>query len=322
MNNRIDDDLVALAALKLPKFLRIDSFIWPFLFLGAAVAAGLGFGTPVGWTTAGIAGAVAALAAGIGARIGLNSLARPAVARHAVPLKKALAEAEQLVEREKDWVKIKFDGKIRELETKRETMVHDAGAAMARSIAEFQVRHQKQTEEADKTFPVRLEQIRVRRDEGLKKAEDHYPPRIVALKEKYEKDRRELDESYRKTKETTKLHYEQAWANLIKNWTEGMARVDQTVRDVREESERRFLDWSRPELDGWKPPVEVPPGMRFGAFDVDLSQFPNGVPVDHASNRCRPIFSFRPCYRSRCRARCSSRRPIRARMKRSHCCSH
>ena len=146
--------------------------------------------------------------------------------------------------------------------------------------AEFQSRHQKQTEEADKTFPARLDQIRVSRDEGLKKAEEHFPPRIAALKEKYEKDRRELDESNRKTKETTKFHYEQAWSNLIKNWTEGMARVDQTVREVREEAERRFLEWSRPELDGWKPPIEVPPGMRFGAFDVDLSHFPNGMPVD------------------------------------------
>ena len=40
--------------------------------------------------------------------------------------------------------------------------------------------------------------------------------------------------------------------------------------EVRKEGERRFLDWTKPELDGWKPPIEVPPGMRFGAFDVDL----------------------------------------------------
>ncbi len=59
-----------------------------------------------------------------------------------------------------------------------------------------------------------------------------------------------------------------------------MARVDNTVNEVREEAGRRFLEWGAPELDGWKPPVEVPPGMRFGLFDVDLNHFPNGVPVD------------------------------------------
>ncbi len=126
-----------------------------------------------------------------------------------------------------------------------------------------------------------LDKIRIESaNEGLKKAEDDFPPRIAALKEKYEKDRREFDEAYKKTKETTKIHYDQAWSNLIKNWTEGMARVDQTVSEVRDESERRFLEWSKPELDGWKPPIEVPPALRFGAFEVDLAHFPNGVPVD------------------------------------------
>jgi DNA segregation ATPase FtsK/SpoIIIE, S-DNA-T family len=276
----IDDHLIGLVALKLPKFLRIDNFIWPWLLLGGVVAAGLGFGTPVGWTVAGIAGGVAAVASGVGAYLALSSMARPAVAKHSVPLKRALTEADQLIEQNKDWIKNKFDGKIKELDKKRETMVRDAEDLLGRRTAEFQSRHQKQTEEADKTFPARLDQIRVRRDEGLKKADEQFPPRIAALKEKYEKDRKELDDSYRKTKETTKLHYDQAWSNLIKNWTEGIGRVNQTVSDVREEAQRRFLEWGLPELDGWKTPIEVPPGMRFGMFDVDLSHFPSGLPVD------------------------------------------
>jgi S-DNA-T family DNA segregation ATPase FtsK/SpoIIIE len=275
-----EDHLHGLDVLRLPKFLKVENFIWPWLLLGGAVAAGLGFGTAVGWTTAGIVGGVAAIAAGVGAYLGLSSIARPAVARHSVPLKTALADADQLLEQNKDWIKNEFDTKLKELEKKRETMVHDAEETLGRRVTEFQSRHQKQTAEADQTYPARLEQIRLRRDEGLKKAEEHFPPRIAALKEKYEKDRRELDESYRKTKETTKLHYDQAWANLIKNWTEGMARVEGTVNEVREEAQRRFLEWGRPELDGWKPPIEVPPAMRFGMFDVDLSHFPNGVPVD------------------------------------------
>src|SRR5262249_20069892 len=105
-------------------------------------------------------------------------------------------------------------------------------------------------------------------------------PRIAALKEKYEQDRRDLDESYRQTKATTQQHYTQSWNTLIKNWLDGMARFDQIVNEVRGEAGRRFLDWHQPELDGWKPPGEVPPGIRFGAFDVDLNHFPNGVPVD------------------------------------------
>jgi DNA segregation ATPase FtsK/SpoIIIE, S-DNA-T family len=280
ITGRIDEGLIALDSLKLPRFLRPDTFVWPFLLLGGAVAAGLGLGVGVGWTAAAIAGVVTAIVAGVGAYIGLAAVARPKVSGHVAVLRTALSEAEQLIESSKDWIKNKFDGKIRELETKRESTVRDAEQTMATRVAECQERHQAQTKEADTVFPAKLDGIRVRRDEGLKKSEEHYPPRITALKEKYESDRRQIDEEYRQTKENTQKQYTIAWNNLIKTWTDGMASVNQIVQDVRDEGERRFLDWSKPELDGWKPPTEVPPGMRFGAFDVDLDHFPNGTPRD------------------------------------------
>ncbi len=104
--------MIALAALKLPKFLRPDVFVWPFLLLGAAVIGGLGFATN-NWTLAGIVGVIAAIAAAVGARIGLVSLAGPSVAKHAVPLRKAIEDATTLVEEKKDWIKNEFDSKMR-----------------------------------------------------------------------------------------------------------------------------------------------------------------------------------------------------------------
>ena len=174
-----------------PSFSRIDTFIWPWLLLGAARRrrAGLWHGGRLDDSRD--------RGRRRGDRLGSRGLLRAELdgtpergqARRAAA-KVALTEAEQLVESEKDWIKNKFDGKIKELEKKRETMVRDAEELLARRVAEFQSRHQKQTEEADKTYPARLEQISVRRDEGLKKAEEHFPPRIAALKEKYEKDRK------------------------------------------------------------------------------------------------------------------------------------
>ena len=125
------------------------------MFLGAGAAAGLGLGTSVGWTTAGIVGVVVAVAAGIGARVGL---ARPGASGRRPPRRAAPQgprRSRELVEQKKDWIKNEFDGKIRELEKKRETMVHDAEETMARGFADFQARHQKQTEEADTKYPGR-----------------------------------------------------------------------------------------------------------------------------------------------------------------------
>jgi DNA segregation ATPase FtsK/SpoIIIE, S-DNA-T family len=277
---RIDEELIALEALRLPKFLRIDVFVWPFLLLAVGLIAGLGLGTGVGWVPAAVVGVVVSLAAGIGAYIALSKMARPSIVHHAAPMRKAIADADQLVEQSKDWVKTEFESKLRELDKNREGKVRDADETLGRRVAEFQDRQQKQTEEADRVYPAKLEEIRRRQDEGNKKVEDHYPPKITALKAKYEKDRREVDESNQETKATTQQQYKETWDKLIKDWTEGMARISGVVGEVRDEAERRFLDWHRPELDGWKTPTEVPPGIRFGAFEVDLDHFPGGAPRD------------------------------------------
>jgi hypothetical protein len=277
---KIEEGVLALDALKLPRFLQLQSFVWPFLFLGAAAAGALGFLNLVGWTIAAIVGAVVAIGAGVGAYVGLKSLAKPHVLRCAVPLRKELAAAGELVEQDKEWVKKEFENKLKALEDGRAKKVEDAEEEMSRRVAEFQQRHQKHTDEADKTYPAKLQDISRRHDEAAKKVEEQFPPRIVALKEKYEKDRRQLDESYQQIKTNTKQQYDQTWNNLIKDWAEGMGRVGGIIGDVRDEAGRRFLDWTQPELDGWRPPGEVPPGMRFGAFDVDLDHFPNGTPRD------------------------------------------
>jgi hypothetical protein len=272
--------LVALDALKLPKLLRIEVLLWPSLLVGLAVFGALVGLAHLGMIPSAIAGAIAAAALGVGARFGLGTLAHPQIIRHAVPLRKALSDAAQLVEQNKDWVKNDFERKLREFEQKRASKVADAEETMARAVAEAQQRYQEGLKQADEKYPALLERVRQRRDDDTKKADEKYPPLITARKEKYQADKKEHDDSYRNTRETTDQLYKAAWDSLIKNWTEGMAQIDDTLRQVNDEAARRFLEWSRPELDGWKPPSEVPPGLRFGRFAVDLSQFPSGIPVD------------------------------------------
>ncbi len=277
---QIDEELIEVDALKLPRFLRPEAFVWPFLILGGTVAAGLGLGTGLGWTTAGIVGGVTAVASGVGGFIGLSSMAKPRVLKHAVPLRKTVQQAEFLLEENKDWIKNRFETRLRKLEQNREEKVREADILLGKRMDEYAERHQKATAEIEEKHPIRLEEIRKRRDEQAQKTEEHYPPRIAALKEKYERDRRALDDSYKETQRGTKDLYEKAWAALIANWTEGMNRLRAAVDQVQSEDALRFLDWNRPDLENWKTPTAVPPGLRFGLFSVDLAQYPNGVPTD------------------------------------------
>ena len=150
----------------------------------------------MGWTVGGVVGGVVAVAIAVGGFIGLGTMARPRVLRHAVPLKKLLADATQLAEQEKDWVKLEFERKLKSFEERRSTKVREAEETMARIAADAEARRREAHKAADVKYLPLIDQVRVRRDEESKKVEDVYPARIAALKEKYEKDRKELDESY------------------------------------------------------------------------------------------------------------------------------
>jgi hypothetical protein len=275
---RADLELVALEKLNLPGFLQIQNFIWPFLILGLGLVVGLGMA--MGWVSGGILGAALAVAAAIGSYIGLGKLARPSVARHYFPLRRTLADAQRLLTETKDSIKTAFERKQREIEQARGSEVKKADETSSRRQADAEARRQRESQEADITYPARLNALVQERDEALRQADNHFPPRIKALDDEYEQDTRQRRESYRKATETTKQLYDQAWNDLIKTWTDGLARVGSVTGEVNAESARRFLDWENTALDRWNPPTEVPPGLRFGTFKIELSDFSGGVPVD------------------------------------------
>src|SRR5258708_30111349 len=115
-------------------------------------------------------------------------MARPHVLRHAVPLKKSLESADQLVEQSKDWTKNEFDAKIKALEEGRTKKIQEAEVETGRRVAEAEERRQKLRQTADEKYPARLEQLKQRRNEDVKKTDEKYPPKIEALKKKYTED--------------------------------------------------------------------------------------------------------------------------------------
>src|SRR5208283_996830 len=275
---RADDELLALEKLKIPSFLEIQNFLWPFLMLGLLLIAGLGLA--IGWIGGAIAGLIIAVAAAVGSRAGLTKLARPRVARHYFPLLRSLEDAEKLLVQTQDWIKTEFERRQREAEQIQEREIKKAEETLAHRTGEAEARQQRERQEADVKYPARMAELALKRDADLQHADEHYPPRIKALDVKFEQDSHQLQESFRKTSQTTKQQYDEVWGNLIRTWTEGLARVGGLAGEVNEESARRFLDWNRTALDQWKPPTEVPPALPFGTFKIDLSDFPSGLPVD------------------------------------------
>ena len=240
--------------------------------------------------------------------------------RHAVPLRKLLADAEQEVEQNKDWVKIDFERKLKEFEERRANKVREAEETMARVVAEAEQKRREAHQAADVKFPPLIEQVRVRRDEQVKKAEEIYPAKIAARKEKYDADKKELDASYLKTKTATEQEYQRAWQALIDDWTGGMGKIDEALRGVNEEAARRFLDWTQPELDGWKPPTEVPPGLAVRRLLRRLEPVPRRrAPRPAAQVGAHPLRPARAAALSHHRLDAHPRRRRRQGPRRSRC---
>jgi hypothetical protein len=273
-----DEALVALHSLGLASFLQLQNFVWPFLLLGIVLTVALGLS--VNWAIGAIVGIGLALAAGVGSYFGLAKLARPKVANHYFPLVRALEESERLLGQTEEWVKAEYERRLREVDQNRESEVKKAQDLLTRRLADAEGRQQRDRQEADAKYPARLAELVQRRDAEIKQADEHYPPRIKALDEKFQADNQQLEEAYRKIRETTRQLYDQAWANLVKTWTDGLARVGGIAGEVNDEAARRYLDWEKTELERWTPPSEVPPALPLGKFTVELSDFPNGVPTD------------------------------------------
>ncbi|MGC8638655.1 MAG: FtsK/SpoIIIE domain-containing protein [Isosphaeraceae bacterium] len=275
---RTDEELVALEKQKLAAFLLPRNYFWPFILLAAGLTIGLGIA--IGWKVGGILGLVLTVAAAISIHIGLTKVVRPWVARHYFPLCHSLEEAERLLVQTSEWVKTEFARKQKEIEQTRENEVRKADETAAHRQAEAEARRELEQKAADITFPARLAELEQKRDDEQRQANEHYPPRIKAMDDAYQEDMCQLKEAYRKTTETTKQLYDQAWHNLITTWTDGLARVGGLADEVNSESARRFLDWDKTPIDQWTPPKEVPPALPFGRFKIELSDFPGGIPVD------------------------------------------
>ena len=278
------DQLGALDKLGLPKFLEWSRFVWPFLLIAAGV--GVPLGPRVGWPVGIGAGVVLAIALAVGIRVWLTSIARRRMARLYPPFRQSLARAEALFQQYQQWAKATFEREKAEIEQRRERELKNADDRLARTLAEIEQRREREAKEAEETHPARIEDIQRRREDALEQIDEKFTRRLAELKERSEQETKHLHETFRQRKEATQRQHEDAWNAMADRWKQGLARVQATVGEVREQSSHWFLDWHRVSPEEWSYPTAIPPDLRFGEFEVDLARIPYGVPHDE---RLRPF---------------------------------
>ncbi len=273
-----DEQLEPLTKLSLVKFLRLQQFIWPFVFLAGALVYPLAL--VLGWQIGAGAAVVIAVAVAIGVRGWLSGRLKKKVQGLYPPFAYSLLEAERLSTESRDWIKTIFETQKIEIEQKRE---NDSKTAEDKFNVTCEVADDRSAEElkqADEKYPAILKEIEQRRVEALKQIDERYPKKIAELKERLANDTKQLHENYRVQKETTEKAYADAWKNLTERWRSALAEVQDTVDHVNKTGSELFLDWHNVPPDEWVPPKAVPPALQFGKFQIEMNQIPQGITSD------------------------------------------
>jgi hypothetical protein len=86
------------------------------------------------------------------------------------------------------------------------------------------------------------------------------------------------------------------WEKLSNDWHTGLGGVAAVCRHLIDIGAQRFPSWTEVQKSDSQLSSQVPPGVRFGEFDVDLYALPDGMPFDRQLNPADPLKATVPAY--------------------------
>jgi DNA segregation ATPase FtsK/SpoIIIE, S-DNA-T family len=253
-----------------------------FFLVLAATAVPLGFA--LGWTS--FVWPIVALVLAIAATVGLRLWLKPLAQRQATDTYQALRQI--VVDAQAtgaNWQAAAAAERQRQQEealSKRDTAIAKADLELQSTLQALSEDKQRRNASAETALKPMLADAEKRRDEQLAAAEATYPPKLVEYDATYQADIDRVVKHHDAEVAKTAAEREQFHKDTVERWMSGIARFEQGVIDLQQASDDLFLDWTKPELPKWLPPLSVPRGLRFGQFEVNLAQIKGGIPESEA----------------------------------------
>jgi S-DNA-T family DNA segregation ATPase FtsK/SpoIIIE len=94
----------------------------------------------------------------------------------------------------------------------------------------------------------------------------------------YKRDSRGADKRLAQKLDESRQMHEMDWNLVTTNWREGLETVQNEAIDVSAQVGDLFPDWFSEQWRNWIPSNEIPPVIRFGQYQVDLAEIPDGIP--------------------------------------------
>jgi len=136
--------------------------------------------------------------------------------------------------------------------------------------------------QAQEHYPSRLAKLVAQRDHDLQAASVAFERQSLAMEECYAEERAAMIDNHRARIAILHASHQAAKERLAAAWRAAMARLKSLLTRIDDRRDELFPDWSA--LASFDSPLSdrSPPAMQLGQFDVDLTQFPGGLPADAA----------------------------------------
>jgi predicted ATPase len=282
-----DAGLAASKNLLVLKLLKGKRFVWVFVLLGLVAMAPAAWRPEwYLWLFGGFVGSVVAAALAYG---WLVMAARRQVNRVYQPLRQALGDAETLCQRFQVQVKTNYERQMSGIQKKHDAALATAEASYQQLSNEIQERRDRGMKHAEDKHRRRQTESTRRRDEQTAQAEAKYPALLAEMERTYEHNSTEARERHERLIKENKERHEREWQNLIDTWRQGLAHAQAETEAINHEVGELFPNWTDSAAGAWKPPETLPPVVRFGTFQINLSQIADGLPSDDRLKDLGPV---------------------------------
>lgn len=270
-----EPDLIFFEQLAIPRSMKGRGDVGIFLLIFGVLVFPLGL--TLGWTTGLIVDAVVTLVAGLGLRSWLYSVATRQVTRSYGPLQQSLADSGALLAYCRNWAEERQAVRRQELTTRRDQELERAKQVLAKTIERGEAHRDEQLRQANEVYARTMAETRARQRDDHRAAVEEYDRLRQEIHDRHAAEVRELEERYRTVKEAIASRYETAREDLSTRWREGVGQALATFEKVEHAVNDSGPDWDDPAWETWRPPLEVPPVVRFGRVHLGLDQVPHGL---------------------------------------------
>jgi len=197
--------------------------------------------------------------------------------------------------------KEKFEPVYQALVATRDRKMMAAHEERTKIKKRLEAERDEKLDKTQKKFDERFDAIRKRRKQRHAEADAHYPPLLKRLKAEHEQQLADLDARRERELEESRQAFEDDWNKLVEDWHAGVAQFQATIDATNEFCRERVGPWEEIDWQRWKPPLDAPPAVRFGQFQLRVDDFPGGIsqnedlPIDRTEYDLPSLVTFPEC---------------------------